>query len=295
VITEPVLTGRTEGGAYMPVLVWRFAEPLLAISSAVLGGGIATCGWVVNATVPIAYDRSDPDRHLGEIAAYLDLHGPGVGLLTGVDVADVVAAEEDGVRLWVTVGLGDPIQAAAPIQAAPTRAALSGAGPSEVAPSAAGPSAAGPSAAGPSAAGPSAAGPAATGPAATGPAATGPSEVASTAASPSAARAGAQHAGTVNVVAWVPVRLGAGALVNAVTTLTEAKTQAIRDLGLAATGTATDAVCMLCPVDGPAAEYGGPCSTWGEWLARAAYRAVLDGGRVNLAGPRSWSERQGRR
>lgn len=233
-ITEPVLTARPEGGADVPVLVWRFAEPLLAISSAVLGGGVATCGWVVNATVPMSYDRGDPDRHLGEIAAYLDLPGPGVGLLTAVDVADVVAADEDGVRLWATVGLGAPIQAAAPIQAGPS------------------------------------------------------------AAGPSAAKAAAQPPGTVNVVAWVPVRLGAGALVNAVATLTEAKTQAIRDLGLAATGTATDAVCVLCPVDGPVAEYGGPRSTWGERLARAAYRAVLDGGRVNLAGIQSWSERQGR-
>jgi adenosylcobinamide hydrolase len=221
VITEPVLSGRPEDGLDVPVLVWRFPEPLLTISSAVLGGGITTCRWVVNATVPMSYDRSDPDRHLGEIAAHLGLHGPGVGLLTGVDVADVVAAEADGVRLWATVGLGAPIQAAAPPAPAPSA-----------------------------------------------------------------------HAGTVNVVAWSPVRLAAAALVNAVATVTEAKTQAIRDLGLAATGTATDAVCVLGPVDGPVAEYGGPRSRWGERLARAAYRAVLDGGRVNLAGPQSWSDRR---
>ncbi|MGX6602982.1 adenosylcobinamide amidohydrolase [Micromonosporaceae bacterium Da 78-11] len=218
---SPVLTRRDEDGHRLPLLRWRFPEPLTAISSAVLGGGIGPCRWVVNATVPMSYARDDPARHLGEIAAGLDLPGPGVGLLTGVDVADVVTTDEQGVRLWVTVGLGAPVQAAAP------------AGPNPAVP----------------------------------------------------------QVGTINLVAWVPHRLSAGALVNAIATVTEAKTQAIRDLGLAATGTATDAVCVLCPPDGPVADYAGPRSQWGEPLARAAHRAVLDGGAVNLAGARSWSER----
>jgi adenosylcobinamide amidohydrolase len=96
-----------------------------------------------------------------------------------------------------------------------------------------------------------------------------------------------QHAGTVNVIAWVPQRLSPGALVNAVATITEAKTQAIRELGLAATGTATDAVCVLCPPDGPVAAYAGPRSAWGAPLARATHRAVLDGGVADL---RPWSD-----
>ncbi len=100
------------------------------------------------------------------------------------------------------------------------------------------------------------------------------------------------RAGTVNLVAWVPQRLSDGALVNAVATVTEAKTQAIRELGLAATGTATDAVAVLCPPAGPVAEYAGPRSQWGARLARAAHRAVLDGGAVTLAGSPSWSDRQ---
>jgi adenosylcobinamide hydrolase len=214
VLSEPVLTHRAEDGEDAPVLVWRLAEPVLAISSAVLGGGIGPCRWVLNATVPMSYDRDDPAAHLAEIAADVGLAGPGVGLLTGVDVADMVAAADGGVRLWATVGLGAPIQAAAlPADAEP------------------------------------------------------------------------RHPGTVNVVAWVPHRLAAGALVNAVATITEAKTQAIRDLGLAATGTATDAVCVLCPPDGAAAPYGGPRSRWGEPLARAAYQAVLEGGAVYLDSP----------
>jgi adenosylcobinamide amidohydrolase len=221
-ITEPVLGNRPEHGSAVPLLTWRLPAPVLAISSAVLGGGIGPCEWIVNATVPMSYGRDDPAVHLAEIAAGLGLSGPGVGLLTGVDVADVVAAADEGVRLWATVGLGAPVQAADQDGAA------------------------------------------------------------------------APHPGTVNVVAWVPQRLGPGALVNAVATVTEAKTQAIRDLGLAATGTATDAVAILCPPAGPAADYAGPRAPWGARLARATYRAVLDGGAVNLAGPQSWSERRAR-
>ena len=215
---EPELTHRAEDGHDVPLLVWRLGEPVLAVSSAVLGGGIGPCRWVLNATVPMSYDRDDPAEHLAGIAAGLGLTGPGVGLLTGVDAADVVAADDGGVRVWATVGLGAPLQAAA-------------------------------------------------------------DPVFDTAA---------PHAGTVNVVAWVPQRLGPGALVNAVATVTEAKTQAIRELGLTATGTATDAVCLLCPAGGPVAAYGGPRSRWGGPLARATHRAVLRGGATTR---RPWSDR----
>jgi adenosylcobinamide amidohydrolase len=93
--------------------------------------------------------------------------------------------------------------------------------------------------------------------------------------------------GTVNLVVHVPARLGDAALVNAVATATEAKVQAIVELGLAATGTATDAVTVLCAPDGPAEAYGGPRSRWGARLARAVHRAVLAGG----PGPVPWSAR----
>lgn len=85
--------------------------------------------------------------------------------------------------------------------------------------------------------------------------------------------------GTINLVAVLPERLADAALVNAVATATEAKSQALWELGLPATGTATDALCILCPVDGPSHAFGGPRSTWGARLARAVYRAVTDGGR----------------
>ncbi|MEQ4305013.1 adenosylcobinamide amidohydrolase [Plantactinospora sp. B6F1] len=207
---EPELTYRSEDGRDLPLLVWRSHRPALAISSGPLGGGIGVRHWVVNATVPMSYLRDDPDAHLGELADRLGLRGPGVGLLTGVDVAEVVTADDDGVRIWATVGLGAPIWAAHvdPVGSVDPVSAV----------------------------------------------------------------------GTVNVVALLPERLGDAALVNAVATITEAKAQALRELGLAATGTATDAVTVLCPPDGPAAPYGGPRSRWGAPLARAACRAVREGG-----------------
>jgi len=221
-----VLTFRPEDGQDIPLLVWRPAEPVRAISSGPLGGGIGVRHWVINATVPMSYRRDDPDAHLTGLADRLDLRGPGIGLLTGVDVAEVVSGTDTGVRVWATVGLGAPIWAAAP--APPVDA------------------------------------------------------------HPDAARG----VGTVNIVALVPARLSDAALVNAVATVVEAKAQALRELRLPATGTATDAVTILCPLAGPPAPYGGPRSRWGAPLARAAHRAVLAGG---VAPGVPWSVRHDRR
>lgn len=217
VLSEPLLTSRAEDGRDVPLLHWRAVRPFRAASSAPLGGGLGVRGWVVNATVPMTYHRDDPAAHLAELAAQLGLDGPGIGLLTGVDVAEVVARDDDGVRVWATVGLGTPIQAAAP----PVAEA-------------------------------------------------------------------AVPVGTVNIVAVLPARLGDAALVNAVGTATEAKTQAIHELGLAATGTPTDAVTVLCPTDGPVEPYGGPRSRWGAPLARAVHAAVLAGGARSVV---PWSEK----
>lgn len=231
-LAEPVLTTRHEDGREVPLLLWRTDIPVLAVSSAPLGGGIGIRHWLINATVPMSYERDDPEVHLAGLADRFGLTGAGIGLLTGVDVADVVAAQDRGVRLWATVGLGEPIRAAAPPSAAP-----------------------------PSAAPPSAAPP---------------------------------RVGTVNIVAFVPARLSDAALVNAVATITEAKAQALSELGLLATGTATDAVTVLCPPDGPVSRYGGPRSDWGAPLARAAHRAVVSGGRGQPQALTAWSDRHHR-
>ena len=63
------------------------------------------------------------------------------------------------------------------------------------------------------------------------------------------------------------------------------------DAGVAATGTASDAVCLVCPDEGLAHPFGGPRSPWGARLARAVHRAVVAGcrtgaGRRDHARPR---------
>lgn len=214
-LNEPSLCTRREDGRNLPALVWQAERPLLSASSAPFGGGLGVRGWVVNATVPMSYDRDDPVEHLAELAERFGLDGAGMGLLTGVNVAKVVDRTDTGVRVWATVGLGVPIWAAAPPERIPAETASTG---------------------------------------------------------------GGHPVGTVNTVVYVPARLGPAALINAVATATEAKAQAIAELGMPGTGTPTDAVVVCCPTEGPEAPYGGPRSTWGAPLARAVHRAVLAGG-----------------
>lgn len=231
------LATRFEDGRDIPLLVWRLSEPRLTISSAPLGGGIGIRHWVLNATVPMSYRRDDPEVHLAELADQFYLYGPGVGLLTGVDVARMVDRADGGVRVWATVGLGAPTWAAA--------ADVPVVGGSPVA-----------------------------------------------ADGPVAADRAGRRVGTVNIVAYVPARLGDAALVNAVATVTEAKSQALWETGVRGTGTATDAVTVLCPATGPAEPYAGPRSRWGAPLARAVHLAV----RVGAAGDQvPWSARPDRR
>lgn len=111
---HPTLTARVEHTRPLPVLLWQFAEPRLCISSGPLGGGIGARDWLVNATVPLDYDRTDPDRHLTEIGAALGLVGAGCGLLTAVDVTRHHPAADGGVHAAATVGLSSPAWAAAP-------------------------------------------------------------------------------------------------------------------------------------------------------------------------------------
>ncbi|WP_327583415.1 adenosylcobinamide amidohydrolase [Nonomuraea sp. NBC_00507] len=83
--------------------------------------------------------------------------------------------------------------------------------------------------------------------------------------------------GTVNIVTVVPVAMTDAALVNAVMTVTEAKSQALIEAGFAGTGTASDAVCVAVPVEGPEELFGGPRSEWGTRVARAVHAAVRRG------------------
>jgi adenosylcobinamide amidohydrolase len=83
--------------------------------------------------------------------------------------------------------------------------------------------------------------------------------------------------GTINIIVSVPVPLGDAAYVNAVITATEAKTQALLDAGIRATGTASDAVCVAAPVAGEPEDFAGPRSLWGARIARAVHAAVHAG------------------
>ena len=197
---------RREGARDLPVLVWRLPAPMRVIASAPHGGGLGTRRWVLNAQVPASYARRDPEFHLAKLGVSLGLAGRGVGMLTAADVRRYATAADDGVEALATVGLGHPVQAAAPDDGRPV-----------------------------------------------------------------------DLVGTINLVALLPERLSDAALVNAVATAAEAKVQAVRELGLDATGTATDALCLVCPEQGRAHSFGGPRSLWGSRLARAVRRAVVDG------------------
>jgi adenosylcobinamide amidohydrolase len=85
-------------------------------------------------------------------------------------------------------------------------------------------------------------------------------------------------AGTINIVVALPVPLTDAAFVNAVVTATEAKAQAVLEAGFAATGTATDAICIAAPAGpGKEQEFTGPRSFWGARIARAVHAAVRAG------------------
>jgi adenosylcobinamide hydrolase len=191
-------------------LAWRLPRPMLAASTASVGGGIGVREWVLNVQVREGYARRDIDAHVAEVAAALGLTGAGVGMLTAAEVDRVaVGDEEDGVRVEATVGVSLPVWASAP----PAPAASNG----------------------------------------------------------------SARPGTINIVAFVPVRHTDAALANLLCTVTEAKVQALRDGGVPGTGTASDAVAIVCPAEGGAEPFGGPRSAWGAPVARAVYGALRAG------------------
>lgn len=97
------------------------------------------------------------------------------------------------------------------------------------------------------------------------------------AASPCTPTEAVRLPGTINVVAFVPVRHAEGALANLLCTVTEAKVQALADGAIAGTGTASDAVTVLCPASGRVEPFGGPRSIYGSRVARAVYAALRSG------------------
>jgi len=206
----PQIRLRNECGLELATRVWRLRDPMLAISSAPLGGGLGLRQWVLNVQVPHAYDGAEPGSHLAALAAEAGALGLGVGMMTAVDVRVASTVQREGIAVDATVGVIGAAQWAA------AQEDHSGA-------------------------------------------------------------VAARAPGTINIVVALPERLSDAALVNAIGTATEAKTQALWDAGIDGTGTATDALCVLCPPHGDAHAYGGPRSLWGGRLARVVYRAVRAG------------------
>jgi adenosylcobinamide amidohydrolase len=213
IMESPEIRIRSEAGLELAARLWRLRQPMVAISSAPLGGGLGLRHWVLNVQVPHGYDCGEPQQHLAALAREAGVTGAGAGMMTAVDVRTASTVRQEGIYVDATVGvIGAVLWAAAD--------------------------------------------------------------------EPTSRRAGSAVTptpGTINIVVALPERLSGAALVNAISTATEAKTQALWDAGIEGTGTATDALCILCPPGGEAHPYGGPRSMWGGRLARAVYRAVRAG------------------
>ncbi|MFI1293129.1 adenosylcobinamide amidohydrolase [Streptomyces sp. NPDC020792] len=96
---------RTEDGLRLPALLWHAGPGWQMISNAVLGGGIGERGWILNAQVAHGYRRTDPERHLADLADAAGLHGPGVGLMTAADIAAHGSAGDGGATAVATAGV----------------------------------------------------------------------------------------------------------------------------------------------------------------------------------------------
>ncbi|MGP3930954.1 adenosylcobinamide amidohydrolase [Nonomuraea sp. KM88] len=104
------LTYRVEEDARLGSLLWEFGPGWRMISSAMLGGGIGTRAWVLNAQVVAGYARMDPAEHLRSLGP----PGDGVGMMTAASVDRYTRAADGGVEAVATVGLRVPTWAAAP-------------------------------------------------------------------------------------------------------------------------------------------------------------------------------------
>lgn len=197
---------------------WEGDRAWRCVSSGVLGGGLGTSRWVLNATVPSDFDDDLPADYLARLAETVGLAPEaGIGLLTAVEVDAAVTVARPGVTMCVTTGVGSRATWPADHDAQVSERA---------------------------------------------------------------------RAGTVNAVAWLDHPATPDALINGVITMTEAKTQAFFEAGVAGTGTCTDTVTLLCPVpadDDEPTRYLGTRSPVGQALATAAHAAVATGLRQERA------------
>lgn len=104
-LPQPQRLTRVEEGERLHALLWSAGPGHRMISSAVVGGGIGERAWILNAQVRHSYRRTDPDRHLADLAAATGVRGPGVGLMTAADVSAFAHAHDEGTDAYVTAGV----------------------------------------------------------------------------------------------------------------------------------------------------------------------------------------------
>ncbi len=75
----PEVRLRHEDGLALSARFWRLPEPMLAISSAPLGGGVGLRQWVLNVQVPHDYDCAEPAPHLAALATEVRIDRPRSG------------------------------------------------------------------------------------------------------------------------------------------------------------------------------------------------------------------------
>lgn len=83
-----------------------------------------------------------------------------------------------------------------------------------------------------------------------------------------------RQVGTINIMIISDRTLDDCGLANAIMTVTEAKTAALRDHGVPGTGTTSDAVLIACPAEGEKCLWSGTGSDHGISMATAVRRAV---------------------
>lgn len=100
------------------MLVWKWSAPVVAVSSAPVGGGFGPVDWALNIGVDSDYSRTDLSGHAAEITADLGLSGSGAAMFTAVDLDRLVGADGNGVSVDATVGISHPTWAVDPAEVA---------------------------------------------------------------------------------------------------------------------------------------------------------------------------------
>jgi iron complex transport system ATP-binding protein len=89
-------------------VVVRAEHPLRAVSSAIVGGGVAEVRSIVNLHVPRGFQCDESERRLDDFVRRRSLARPFVGLLTGAatEQAEHTTERRDGLTVWSIVTLG---------------------------------------------------------------------------------------------------------------------------------------------------------------------------------------------